>query len=113
MRTPAGSDCPYYYADYYRGRDRQECRLIESTLNGGTWKPELCGRCPVPRIILANACPHLVLEAHVNAGVLGLGRRVQVSASCTRTLRAVTEPEIGCGECHLVLPTFAEPPELP
>ena len=29
MRTPAGTECPYYYADYYRGRSKQECRLID------------------------------------------------------------------------------------
>lgn len=113
MRTPAGSDCPYYYADFYRGRDRQECRLIESTPNGGVWKPDLCTHCAVPRIVLANACPHLVLGAHVTPGVLGLGRRVQVTGSCTRALRSVEEPEIGCGECHLVLPPFVEPTERP
>jgi hypothetical protein len=29
-------------------------------------------------------------------------RRVQVSAYCEKSKRAVTEPQIGCGECHVL-----------
>ena len=104
MRTPAGSECPYYYEDFYRGRDQQECRLIDRTPNGGTWEPKLCASCPVPRISMANACPHLVLEARVTSGFLGMGKHVDVSAMCTQTLGDVREPQIGCGQCHLHLP---------
>ena len=25
MRTPANTECPYYYEDFYRGRSAQEC----------------------------------------------------------------------------------------
>ena len=28
MRTPANTECPYYYEDFYRGRSTQECRLV-------------------------------------------------------------------------------------
>jgi len=100
MRTPAGSECPHYYEDFHRGRRQQECRLIDSTPGGGAWTPDLCARCPVPRIVLANACPHLVLQGRVQSGFLGLGRRVEVQAQCTKTLDEVAEPEIGCGHCH-------------
>ncbi len=100
MRTPAGIECPHYYEDFHRGRGRQECRLIERTPDGGRWAPDLCRRCIVPRIRMANACPNLILEARVRSGLLGLGRGVEVSASCVRSGEAVKEPEIGCGFCH-------------
>lgn len=104
MRTPAGTECPYYYEDYHRGRSRQECRLIERTPGGGNYTPDLCSKCRVPRIIMANACPHMVLEAHVASSFLGLRRSVEISATCTRSLQTVDEPEIGCGQCHVELP---------
>ncbi len=104
MRTPAGSECPYYYEDFHRGRNRQECRLIERTPHGGVYSPDLCMHCRVPRIVLANACPTMVLEARVVSRFFGLRHRVDVSAYCTRTLKAVEVPEIGCGHCHELLP---------
>jgi hypothetical protein len=110
MRTPAGRDCPYYYADFHRGRQRQECRLVERTPGGGTWKPDLCARCRVPAILQANACTHLILEARVQPGILGLGRGVSVSATCTKAGGPVAEPEVGCGLCHS-LPTVREEPK--
>jgi hypothetical protein len=103
MRTPAGSECPFYYEDFHRGRSTQACRLIERTPNGGRWTPDLCRRCRVPRIVMANACPNLVLEGRVHGRLLGLVRRVDISATCTRTLGPVAEPEVGCGHCHEAL----------
>lgn len=111
MRTPAGAECPHYYEDFYRGRDQQECRLIDRTPGGGVWEPKLCSGCPVPRILMANACPHLVLEARVKSGLLGFGKHVQVTAMCTETLSDVSEPQIGCGQCHLHLPSLNAGPE--
>lgn len=58
---------------------------------------------------MANACKRMVLEARVVSGFLGLNRRVEVSAFCTRTLENVAEPEIGCGECHLELAALLHP----
>jgi hypothetical protein len=52
---------------------------------------------------MANACPNMVLEAKVVSRLLGLRKRVVISASCTRSLQIVKEPEIGCGQCHLAL----------
>jgi hypothetical protein len=109
MITPAGTECPYYYEDFHRGRNRQECRLIEKTPDGGRYTPDLCNRCPVPRIVLANACKHIVLEARASRGILGFGRRINLSAYCTRSHQDVKEPEIGCGQCHLDFPTFELP----
>jgi len=111
MITPAGTECPHYFEDFHRGRSRQECRLIDKTPRGGTYTPDLCERCPVPRIYMANACSHMILEARVATGFLGFRRHVEVSAYCTRSLQDVPEPEIGCGQCHLDLPAFEIPPE--
>jgi hypothetical protein len=111
MRTPAGTECPFYYEDFHRGRDHQECRLIERTPGGGKYTPELCARCRVPRILQANACEHMVLEARVSAGFLGFRRRVELSAFCTRSMQDVEVPEVGCPMCHVDLPYITLPPE--
>jgi hypothetical protein len=66
----------------------------------------MCANCSVPRIIRANACPHLVLEAKAHSGFLGIGKRVEVAATCTKSLKEVDEPEIGCGLCHEAMPFF-------
>jgi hypothetical protein len=49
----------------------------------------------------------MVLEARVVSGLLGLRRRVEIAASCTRSGEIVQEPEIGCGQCHLDFPAIA------
>ena len=100
MITPAGVECRYYYEDYFRGRERQECRLIAQNPKSAPWEPKLCSNCPVPGILRANACSHLVLEAEVVKGFLGLTRKVVVSAVCAKYVVEVPEPHIGCGHCH-------------
>jgi len=111
MKTPAGTECPFYYEDFHRGRNQQECRLIERTPGGGQYSPDLCARCRVPRILMANACEYMILEARVNSGFLGLRRRVVITAFCTRSMQDVEEPEIGCPQCHLGLEDLALSPE--
>jgi hypothetical protein len=100
MKTPAGKECRFYHEDFFRGKETQECRLLEMNPRGGKWKPSLCGGCPVPDILRQNACPNLVLEASVSKGWLGLGERVKVFAVCAKTMNEVSKPEVGCGECH-------------
>lgn len=100
MITPAGVECRYYYADYFRGRERQECRLIAQNPRSEPWRPELCSTCPVPGILRANASPHLVLEGTVKKRFLGLVRRVEVEAICSKHLTEVPEPHVGCGQCR-------------
>jgi hypothetical protein len=100
MLTPADTECPYYYEDFYRGRSRQECRLIDRSPVSKSWDPELCARCPVPDIVRANACPNMVLEADVVRRWLGLVRRVEVYAVCTKHQVEVENPYVGCGHCH-------------
>ena len=105
MRTPYGQECKYYYADFHRGRDLQECRLIEANPESEPWAPDVCRNCPVPSIQRANACEHLILNGRIVKGFLGFGRKMLVEASCLKTKRAVPEPHIGCGECHVDLLT--------
>lgn len=99
MRTPAGTECPFYYEDYHRGRRTQECRLINQNPASERWSPDLCARCPVPDIARANADPNLRLEAKV-VRRLGLLRRVQVTAYCVRHACEVPEPALGCRQCR-------------
>ena len=110
MRLPASPTCPYYYADFQRGRRTQECRLVQRTLGGDRWAPDLCTRCRVPVIRQANACPNLALQVRIRHGALGLGRGMRVTASCTKSGGPVAEPEIGCGLCHS-LPSLASGPK--
>lgn len=99
MRTPAGTECPYFYGNYFRGRNVEECRLLKAT--GERWTPDLCRTCPVPGIARANACEFLRLRPTVTRPLAAaFQRRVQVTAYCDKTERNVAEPHVGCGECH-------------
>jgi hypothetical protein len=100
MRTPTGIECPYFYGNYFRGRKQEECRLIGEQPPPGQWTPDLCKTCPVPAISRANACPNMIMEGKVEAGLLGLRRRVRISVFCKYSQTAVREPEVGCGHCH-------------
>ena len=105
MKTPAGRECPHFYGDYYRGRNVEECRLLEA--QGQAWTPDLCRSCPVPNITRANSCQNMKLKVKVGRPITAaFQRRVQVSAFCEKTKRDVSEPEIGCGECHALPFTF-------
>jgi hypothetical protein len=108
MRTPAGTECRYFYGDYRRGRNHEECRLLEASVPRQQWTPDLCRNCPVPAIQRANACPNIVLNGRVHKGILGIGRRVEISAYCTLSEGPVSEPEIGCGKCHPIPIAFTE-----
>ena len=107
LKTPAGIECPFFYGDYYRGREREECRLIGNVPPPNNWIPDLCKVCPVPGILRANACSSMVLSAIVKRGFLGVGRKINVSAYCNKTFQIVKEPEIGCGQCHPLPDVFS------
>ena len=51
----------------------------------------------------------MILEASVRTGFLGVGRTVEVKASCIRSMEIVGEPEIGCGLCHEEISAFIPP----
>ena len=105
MRTPAGKECKYFYGDYYRGKNQEECRLLKES--GERWSPDLCKTCPVPEIQMANACEFMKLSGHVVRPLYAVfQRRVHILVYCEKTERQVTEPHVGCGECHSLPFTF-------
>jgi hypothetical protein len=106
MRTPSGVECPFFYGNYFRGRNDEECRLIGRRPPPHHWTVDLCKTCPVPDILRANACPQMSLRAAVHSRLLGLSRRVQVTAFCALSQSAVKEPHVGCGQCHPLPPEF-------
>jgi hypothetical protein len=50
----------------------------------------------------------MVLSGEIKSGFLGLSPRVKISAYCTKVHRDVSNPYIGCGECHPILEKFKE-----
>ena len=104
MKTPAGKECRYFFGDYYRGRSREECRLLMNSSPALKWKQDLCFSCPVPEILLANACSHLILEPSLERPFPFIKQQVRIDAYCDQSQRRGFDPHIGCGECH-PLPT--------
>lgn len=100
MQTPYGFICKYYFSDYYRGNAREECRLVNLQPQTVRWTADLCKKCLVPKILLANACPNMTLRAKVVKGILGTNKKVIIAAYCIKAQADVSEPEIGCGLCH-------------
>ncbi len=106
MRTPAGKECKYFYGDYYRGRNREECRLLNSAIPPQIWRPEYCSTCPVPDMLLANACPNMILEPELRRGFPFAKKGVQVKVSCSKSGAHSFDPHTGCGQCHPLPPEF-------
>lgn len=98
MRTPAGKECRHYYEDFHRGRNVQECRLIQGNMESLPWRPPDCSKCSVPDILNANASRHLELKVTVAKGLLGFGRKVNVQAFCRGEEIPVQEAYTGCTE---------------
>ncbi len=100
MKTPYGKECKFYYTDYYRGRETEECRLIQANPASESWRPALCQTCPVPDILQANGSLNLVLQAHVAKSLLGLLRKVEVTAYCREHHVEIQDPKRGCEQCR-------------
>jgi hypothetical protein len=98
MRTPAGVECRYYYEDFNRGRQTQECRLIDANRRSLPWEPGDCAKCPVPGVLRANGSPDLRLELTVEKR-FALLRRLKLEAYCLRHVTAVPDPIRGCALC--------------
>ncbi len=108
MKTPAGKECHYYYEDFHRGRNRQECRLLLHVSRQTAWRPSDCNRCPVPDILWANASPDLRLTATIDNGFFGIGRHVRVTAICSKHDTVIDDPFLGCRQCAKERPTLAD-----
>ena len=100
MKTPYGKECKFYYADYFRGRETQNCRLLEKNPNSEPWFVSLCQTCPVPDILASNGCANLRLRGAVAKGFLGLTKKVQVEAYCIEHAVPVPDPNVGCPYCR-------------
>jgi hypothetical protein len=100
MRTPAGKECKFYYADYYRGRDIEECRLVKGNPDSLYWRPSDCQKCPVPDMLNANSSPDLELELTIKPRVLGFGRQLEVTGYCRRHQIPIENIYTGCPECN-------------
>jgi len=95
MKTPAGKECRYYYADFHRGRNIQECRNVKYNNNSEPWHAKDCTNCPVPDILRANADPNMELTVTVSKGFMGFGRKIKVDAYNKNDGSVIENPYVG------------------
>ena len=104
MRTPAGKDCPHYHEDFHRGRNVQECRLVNQNPNSLYWKESDCKSCAIPEILNANASQFLELKLAIKPKLLGFGRQMEIKASCVKHGLDIEDPYVGCPKCNAERP---------
>ncbi len=109
MQTPAGKECQFFYGDYFRGKNLEECRLLKDA--GLDWRPDMCVKCPIPDILLANSCEHMEFRPKLFRPYLILSHQIEVNTYCNKCACDVDEPRIGCGQCHPLLDTFVIAPD--
>ena len=95
MQTPAGKECSHYYEDFNRGRNIQECRLVQANPESMPWRPKDCARCPVPDILLANASPDMKLTLTIRPALLGFVRQFKVDAWSLKYDEPIENPYVG------------------
>ena len=95
---PEPVDCKYFYGDYFRGRDHEECRLLESSPgNQRPWKRKLCDTCPVPNVVRTTNSSGLALEAEVKRRMFR--ERVEITfAVCIEHMLELDDPTY-CPAC--------------
>jgi len=108
MRNPAGIECHYFFGDYFRGKNREECRLLDTARPPLLWQAKLCDSCPVPEILRANSCEHMQLKPFLKRPFPLMAQQVKVEAYCRKTHQTVQEPQVGCGECHQIPEVFLQ-----
>ncbi len=91
-------NCRYFYGDYFRGKNHEECRLLGTNKdNPIPWKRSHCDTCPVPELIIVSNSRELMLEAEVKRRFLR--ERVEVTfAVCGKHIRQLDDPR-RCPEC--------------
>lgn len=91
-------NCRYFYGDYFRGKNKEECRLLAANpQNTRRWKRALCDTCPVPELLIASDCRELALEATVMRRFLR--DQVEVTfAVCTKHMLELEDP-LHCPKC--------------
>jgi hypothetical protein len=98
MITPSGVECAFYYEDFSRGQHDQGCRIFYAPPSA-RWDPRDCAHCQVPRVLVANGSPHLVLRL-IRQGIIGGGWRLRLEASCALHGPITVDPRIGCPACN-------------
>ena len=91
-------NCRYFYGDYHRGRNYEECRLLEANPdNQRPWKRKLCESCPVPEILITSNSRDLLLEGTVKRKFIW--ENVEVTfAICQKHLIELLDPHY-CPKC--------------
>ena len=91
-------NCRYFYGDYFRGRNKEECRLLEANPeNERAWRRSLCDSCPVPTILITSNSRDLLLEAQVKRKFLR--EQVEVTfAICSKHMIELNDPNY-CPAC--------------
>jgi hypothetical protein len=91
-------NCRYFYGDYHRGRNHEECRLLDANPdNQRPWKRKLCDSCPVPEILITSNSRDLVLEGTVKRKFIW--ENVEVTfAICQKHLIELVDPHY-CPQC--------------
>ena len=91
-------NCRYFYGDYFRGQEKENCRLLEASPgNTRQWKRSHCSSCPVPALVVASNCRDLLLEAKVERKFLS--EKVEVTfAICARHMIELSDPHY-CPMC--------------
>lgn len=107
MRTPFGQECTFFFGDYYRGRNFEECRLVSGSDSQKDWSTKICKSCPVPNILQANACKSMQLTGVIKKD-FGFIKRMNVTTYCDKSKAKVKEPHVGCGQCHPLPEIFLE-----
>ncbi len=98
MKTPDGRECKFFYGDYYRGRNFEECRALSNPKDKKNWTSQLCSGCPLPDYLRHNSCQNLVYSVFI--GKVLFKQRMKVKAWCSKSHELVRDPNIGCGHCH-------------
>ncbi|MBW8011041.1 MAG: hypothetical protein FVQ83_07355 [Chloroflexi bacterium] len=111
MKNPAGKECSYFYGDYFRGRNKEECRLLDQA--GLTWNPGLCSQCPIPDIQVANSCENMQFKPTLQRPLFFLKPQLQIDVYCKKYHLDVKQPRIGCGNCHELPEAFIVIPNDP
>jgi hypothetical protein len=91
-------NCRYFYGDYFRGKEKEECRLLASSPdNTRAWRRTLCSSCPVPALVVASNSRELVLEAQITRKFLR--EQVEITfAVCAKHMVELTDP-LYCPQC--------------
>lgn len=92
-------NCRYFYGDYHRGMNKEECRLIDANPdNSRPWRRSLCDRCPVPELLIVSNSRDLLLEAEVKRKFLR--DNVEVTfAICGKHKIRLEDPRF-CPQCE-------------